>query len=250
MTADAMVGVQEKCLNAGMKDFITKPINPDLMLETIEKWIIRKGQIEEVQVPYIRSKPLPVEIPSIEGINTESGLANVAGNTNLYLELLNKFLHKHENFVDEVTAQFNRGAKEEAMRSMHTLKGLSGNLGMSALHETCKKTEQTLKAGGNNFGEILQPLQEDLSILIRVLRSKLVDKSQASHQTEPGNIMPMIDQLERCLKDNDPEALGIIKDISRVNGYKKQFQQMEKFLENYDFDRALEFLSQIKSKIK
>lgn len=250
MTADAMVGVQEKCLNAGMKDFITKPINPDLMLETIEKWIIRKGQIEEVQIPYTRSKPLPVEIPSIEGINTESGLANVAGNTNLYLELLNKFLHKHENFVDEVTAQFNAGANEEAMRSMHTLKGLSGNLGMSALHETCKKTEQALKAGGNNVGEILQPLQEELSILFQALRSKLVDKSPASHQLEPGNIMPMIDELERCLKDNDPEALGIIKDISRVNGYKKQFQQMEKLLENYDFDRALEFLGQIKSQIK
>ncbi|MEX2233072.1 MAG: response regulator, partial [Cyclobacteriaceae bacterium] len=250
MTADAMVGVQEKCLKAGMKDFITKPIRPDLMIETIEKWIVRKKKTDESQIPYLKIKPQRVEVPSIAGIDIESGLANVAGNTNLYLELLNKFLQKQENFIAEVTARFNSGANEEAMRSIHTLKGLSGNLGMSNLYETCKRAEQDLKGNENNIAEILKPLETELNILLQAIRSKVVIKPEPAQQIEVTNIIAMVDELERCLKDNDPEALNIIQEISRVNGYEKQFQKMERLLENYDFVKALEFLGQIKSRIK
>jgi two-component system, sensor histidine kinase and response regulator len=250
MTADAMVGVHEKCLKAGMKDFITKPISPDIMLATIEKWIIRKNKREEPRRPYVKVKELPVEIPIIAGIDTESGLANVAGNTNLYMDLLRKFAQKQENFTNDLMAGFGSGANEEAMRSIHTLKGLSANLGMTALHEACKRTEKNLKGRRqDNIAEVIQPLVTELNLVLQALQSNLEQKPVPSRQIV-GNIMSMVDQLERCLKDNDPEALSIVKDISRVNGHNQQFRKMEKFLENYDFDKALEFLAQIKSQIK
>lgn len=40
MTAHAMKGDREKCLEAGMDDYITKPINKELVLEMLEKWIV------------------------------------------------------------------------------------------------------------------------------------------------------------------------------------------------------------------
>ena len=44
MTAQAMVGDREKCLAAGMDDYVAKPIRADLIGEMIEKWAIRSGR--------------------------------------------------------------------------------------------------------------------------------------------------------------------------------------------------------------
>jgi CheY-like chemotaxis protein len=43
MTAHAMKGDREKCLEAGMVDYITKPIKRELALEILEKWVFNKG---------------------------------------------------------------------------------------------------------------------------------------------------------------------------------------------------------------
>ena len=42
MTAHAMKGDREKCLDAGMDDYITKPIKKDFVFEMIEKWVLNK----------------------------------------------------------------------------------------------------------------------------------------------------------------------------------------------------------------
>jgi CheY-like chemotaxis protein len=47
MTAGAMKGDREKCLQSGMNDYMTKPVNIDLLIETIEKWILRKDNVSE-----------------------------------------------------------------------------------------------------------------------------------------------------------------------------------------------------------
>ena len=47
MTAHAMVGDRERCLEAGMNDYTSKPINPDELIEKIEAWIGKDGYVEE-----------------------------------------------------------------------------------------------------------------------------------------------------------------------------------------------------------
>lgn len=251
MTADAMVGVQEKCLEAGMKDFITKPINPDRMLETIEKWIVRKNNIPETKggLP-LKIKSGPEKIPRMEGLNIEDGLSHLGGNTTLYNELLNKFLNKHENFIAELKNKISTGSDEEINRDIHTMKGMSGNLGMIRLHETCQKAEEYLKDDKRDkFNGILQSLESEMNIVLQALRKNLVKNLNPNHQITLSKVKPLVDQMESLVRDSDPGALKVLKEIGNVNGYEKQFQQVKKFLENYDFDKALEFLMVIKSQL-
>ncbi|HWA34589.1 MAG TPA: response regulator, partial [Cyclobacteriaceae bacterium] len=56
MTADAMEGVKEKCIEMGMVDFLTKPINPSRMIEVIKKWV-PKISIEGTIAPLKQVEP-------------------------------------------------------------------------------------------------------------------------------------------------------------------------------------------------
>jgi polar amino acid transport system substrate-binding protein len=252
MTADAMVGVQEKCLEAGMLDFISKPINPDMMFETIEKWIVTKPNPGTADLPAIQ-KAEDVEIPihDMEGVDIEDGLRHVAGNRKLYLELLTKFFRSNEHFAAIVKNKWLAGSADESLRMMHTLKGLSGNLGMLNLHEACKRSEKALGADGvDDVHAVLGPVEEQLNIVIRSLKTNLVKAETPVHEIELGKVLPMVDQLEKLLRDNDPEAVNVLKQIGRVNGYEKEFQEVSTLLQDYDFEKALEFLKIIKVNLK
>jgi PAS domain S-box-containing protein len=248
MTADAMVGVQEKCLAAGMMDFITKPINPDLMLETIEKWIRRENETPGPKTLKAVERPVPI----LEGISTRDGLMHVAGNTQLYYDLLHKFSLKHEHLVVEIKNQITSGEKEKGMRSLHTLKGMSANLGMIPLNEACLKVETSLKDGhdADNVTTVFQTLEQEMNIVLRSLKVNLGESAEFSHQIDVDKVIPMVYRLEQLIRDSDPESRLLLKEIGKVNGYEKQLKAVEELLDNYDFDNALSLVIAIKSQVK
>lgn len=146
MTADVMEGVRERCRECGMNDYITKPINPEELFNTLLKWI-KPG------VRQIVSKPAPEEkidvdseqIPEIKGIDTGAGLKRVADNRKLYRSLLNKFTR---DFADSYR-ELNRLAAiedwEAAQHLAHTVKGVAGNLGAKNIEKSAADLEMAFK---------------------------------------------------------------------------------------------------------
>ena len=265
ITADAMVGVREKCLEVGMLDFITKPINPDQMLETIENWLPTK--IPAPKIETVRTGPEPVQFPGMAGIDTQDGLSHLGGNARLYHELLAKFLHTHEHFIAEFKMKLSKGSGEEAKRFVHTLKGTSGNLGMTTLYEACKKAEEQLHGTAEEIISRLHPLESEINIVLESLRINFGEKAtpgqprfaeglpasqQARREGEEVDLTelkPILNQLAGLLKDNDPEAMNFVRQIGIIKGYEKQFQILEMGLSNYDFEKALEMVMEISAGI-
>ena len=94
MTAHALVEERQRCLEAGMNDHVSKPIDPDALFATLMRWVKpAKGHIV-----HTGSRPAQrIEdtiLPEIPGVDIAAGLKRVAGNTRLYRDLLAQFVEK------------------------------------------------------------------------------------------------------------------------------------------------------------
>ncbi|MCP4021274.1 MAG: transporter substrate-binding domain-containing protein, partial [Desulfobacteraceae bacterium] len=90
MTAHAMRGEKDKCLEIGMNDFVSKPINPPTLFSKLVKWIEPKTR--QIPVQKTEKKAINQEDKLIlNGIDTNAGIAKVGGNTTIYQKILIKF---------------------------------------------------------------------------------------------------------------------------------------------------------------
>ena len=158
MTAHALEEERRQCLEAGMNDHISKPVDPDQLVERLRHWIDQ---------PRSAPKPAPQGTASTEimfmedqpGIDVPAALARLGGNRKLLARLLAEFGKTQASAVTAIRSALGHGAVEEATRHAHTLKGVAGNLSADRLAAAAAAVEATLRNGG---GPGFEPLLADL----------------------------------------------------------------------------------------
>jgi len=255
ITADVVQGIREKCMEAGMEDYITKPIDPDNMVDIISRWLKPKPQNRsdnKSQAGKIdTTKGDSLKIPELDNVEVEDGLKRVSGNIRLYLKLLKQFLESNIEFGKELREKVASEKWEDSRRIVHSLKGTAGNLGMSSLHGTCKKVEEDLNGENKKKSqESIQELERELALVIKELKGALT--SQTEEQKQSVSIQKAkkkIDRLYDLLRNQDAQALKLCEEIGPVEGFEAELEQVGKAIKRYDFDKALELLNEIKRSV-
>ncbi|NPV03052.1 MAG: PAS domain S-box protein, partial [Brevinematales bacterium] len=133
MTANAMKGDREKCIESGMNDYISKPIHIEELFSVLKKWIEPGGF--ELSAEDAKQVAGNGQFPSeLAGIDIKSALKRLENNKELYLELLQDFLQENKGFVDKIRQSLKKRDKDTAHRMAHTLKGVAGAIGASDLY--------------------------------------------------------------------------------------------------------------------
>ena len=158
MTAHAMKGDRERCISAGMDDYISKPIDPPTLFETVEKWIKEKREGAPVQketppepeetapvstppappAPAVTPPPAakppaepvkPVVQPEITTppLNVEEAMPRFAFDKEFFEELLDEFIAEAEERMDKFDTLMAASDYVELSRAAHNLKGVSAN---------------------------------------------------------------------------------------------------------------------------
>jgi signal transduction histidine kinase/CheY-like chemotaxis protein/HPt (histidine-containing phosphotransfer) domain-containing protein/CHASE3 domain sensor protein len=152
MTAHATMEERERCLAAGMVDHVSKPVDPEALFATLERWVKTRRESEATPPPAaaapVPSAPAP-GLPPIEGIDVADGLARVAGNARLYRKLLEQFAAEQADAGAQIRAALAAGDRKQAERLAHTVKGVAGNLGMKGLRGSAEALERALRDGGS-----------------------------------------------------------------------------------------------------
>jgi two-component system sensor histidine kinase/response regulator len=240
MTADAMEGVREKCIEVGMVDFISKPINPSKMLEVLQKWLKSPGSPK----PRSKGDEDKLRFPKLKNVNTKDGLGRLNGNTRLYQDLLVAFHEDHRDFIDSVIKEFTLGDPSTARRQIHTLKGTSASLGMNGIHRAVIGVEAKLEGPFKNeaLHEIMARLRHEMHTVITSLAKSLVRTQTARKSISMEVAKPMLSDLHHLLQQQDLKALGVVDGIGDIAGHEKLFDKVRIAAKAYDFDGARELL--------
>jgi len=140
MTAYAMQGDRERCLAAGMDDYISKPVQPKELAEAIERWL---GPAE---VPLPAPAPAPAENPN-SVFNPADLLHRLMGDEEMARNICRSYLQEAARRLIDLEDALARSDLPAATRHAHSLKGSSANLGAQTVRETAAQMEECLKTG-------------------------------------------------------------------------------------------------------
>jgi HPt (histidine-containing phosphotransfer) domain-containing protein len=154
MTAHAMAGDEDKSLQAGMNGHVTKPIDPDQLFATLQKWIKPVTERAVVQEPPVlevppepdQAVPDEAELPeSLPGFDLVDGLKRLQGNKKLYRKLLLSFATDYCEVANEIREALDTEDFDRAHSLVHNLKGLAGNLAATDLQAASVNMEKLVK---------------------------------------------------------------------------------------------------------
>jgi PAS domain S-box-containing protein len=260
MTANARLEDKEKCLNAGMQDHISKPIDPEELFRALLKWIKPNQVVQSVESTQNDEDQMPVEnstpevnlgnILTIENLDIELGLQRVLGNKTLYLNILRKYVTNADTVVEEIRTALNDGDKQTAERLAHTIKGINGNIGATLLQQQAAELESLIRNNEElaNIEPKLAAFSQMLNDMATCIKNGL--PSQEPHITKAVDMSKapdVIKQLTDLLEADNSKAGAVIEDnldLLRFVLGTKAFAKIDRAVKQFDLDEALEFLKE------
>ncbi|MGH6877870.1 MAG: MHYT domain-containing protein [Rhizomicrobium sp.] len=171
LTAHALTEVRERCLRAGMDDFLTKPFSEAQLGEALRRWLT---PVEREAVPVQpRSDAMPASASTLDtsvfsGIRAFQGASGAAR----LRQILSRFLAEAPALVKTIRIMHAEGNCDAVVRSAHSLKSSSAALGALQLSARCATIEQLGRDRGlEPVKQQLQPLDADLAAAMDSLQA-------------------------------------------------------------------------------
>ncbi|MBF0224063.1 MAG: response regulator [Desulfobacterales bacterium] len=242
MTAHAMKGDEEKCLQAGMDAYVSKPINHNIFFKTLANTIKLEKQkvipenflIEDVDK--LSEEPLP-ELP---GINVRTAMVALNFDWKTFQEILIRFMHSNKNTMTNIYLSLEQKKWDVLKNIAHGLKGSGSNIGAYDLEQVAKNLEMANIFDSTLIDAVEKELNKVIQSIQQLEESKNFDiplsESKINQKLFSKTIIQLIEAIEYC----DPVMSKQYFKILKYNIDDPSIQTLEKYLSNYDFDQALE----------
>ena len=176
MTAHVLSGDRERCLAAGMDDYLSKPIKPDQLHAMIAKMVsatpakARCDEETDDEAADASLQQAPRTPVANEAVDLPSLLARVENDWDLLDELIALFLESSPLLVAEIEAGLMRGDSPTIERAAHALKGAMQNIGATSAARAAAKMEETGRMDDlESATRALAELKQEFDVLVSVL---------------------------------------------------------------------------------
>ena len=269
MTAYAMIGDREKCLDAGMNDYVSKPIDVGTLFVTLDKWI--SSRMETAPQSTVEAPPESADSTTfpdnLPGLDLANGLQRVVGNSKLYGRLVNDFLSDYSAVDVQLTHLLEQGDMDGAERLAHTLKGVTGNLGAHRLNSLAEQLNRALRAeqitsvhdANNLLHELSSALREALGSMEQTLRL-ISDSDGTEHEDvfseetlEPDVLRPLLEKMHGLLLEQTFGACDMADELSRRlqrTRFAEDADALKECMRTFDFQSGLDVLADMTAKLK
>ena len=181
MTASAMAGDRERAEQAGMSDFLAKPIEDGALERALARWLTgRRAMSAHLRRSSSRRMDLPVDVTVLGNLKRAGGPEVVRVAVGLFLEAGEQSLH-------EIEAAVQGGDPAQIRALVHRFKGSCGSVGARAMARICGRMEQASGAGPLVLDGELVALKAEFERVAQALRTY---RSSGSGAFLPTDVRP------------------------------------------------------------
>ena len=270
MTANVLKQDQDRCLEAGMSDYVTKPIQPVALYKMLRRWMGKNGLVAQNayaavenqasveshseslsrdQVIVDSTQPdLKAQLDKIDGLDIQDGLGRVLGRVSVYMNILKSFVLHHGQSVEHIREAYHNGDITAGKRIAHTLKGLAGSIGATQLALKVRELEESL-SGTDHVPDIdvqLDALDEILSKLLLSINENI----PPDHPTVEADlsdftqIKKVCEQLNLLLSNDDGEAEDLFNEHQQLlsSAFPDDIDALKHAIAAVDYKKAMKLI--------
>ncbi|XPV77810.1 MAG: response regulator [Desulfovibrio sp.] len=247
MTAQALPGDRELCIEAGMTDYVTKPIDPDQFLAMLQKY---HGQKESI----ILRQDTDSSILVIKGIETRHAIQRMHNDLGLYLDILREYYFHALRFCFRDTSLMLALAPNEIADLFHSMNGTAAHIGANEIHVESRTIEIAIRDKGelptedkiDSFKSSLLQQLGDINLFF-----KSDSFAQLASHCPPSSDEALDEYFEAlttccasdtCDKTHVFEALSVLQSTNAMSN-EELIQRVSKTFESKDAEMFLEFLN-------
>ncbi|MBF0477660.1 MAG: response regulator [Deltaproteobacteria bacterium] len=262
MTAHALVTEKAKCLKAGMNDHIPKPVDPEELLSTLARWIkpdhSGRRQFSPGSAP-AQDDAVPIQLPdTLPGLDIAAALKRLNGNRALLIKLLQDFHRDFSGAGNRLRQALEDKDYALAQRTVHTLKGVTGNLSARGISDVAAALETALDQGVTDgypalmdkLDQALSPLIESAArfVLVPARNQPTETESAPGREQDPERLATVLIEFDDLLKRNNISArkhFALVKDHLTGEEFQEGMKQIEALMDRLDFKGARALLHPI-----
>ena len=261
MTANAMTQDVQLCLETGMNDHISKPIDVEDLFAKINRWIIAKNPSKKTTGDSEKrsgKKHLSKEdFSGIPNLNVSRALKRFGGQIEVFSKILQQFANSRQSMGSDLLAAVKKEDYKSAEFIAHTLRGVTGNIGADSLASELEALESQIKQSQPDMQGVLA-IKDALDSLVTHIRSVLDQETSGEGKggfvkDDPILLLCEIDNIIISLEDEEQDVLvqlQHLRDEVIDESTKDWIKSICGEVSNHKYNRALTLTNELKLKLQ